>query len=58
MASKSSLAVVPVQDLMGLDNSARMNHPGTNGGNWVWRLKKLPSNAVFARIGRLIKKYR
>ena len=58
MASNSDLAVVPVQDLMGLDNDARMNHPGTNGGNWVWRLKKLPSGAVFGRLHHLIKKYR
>ena len=58
MASSAGLAVVPVQDLMGLDNTCRMNHPGTNGGNWCWRLKKLPPTSVFGRLKRLIRKYR
>ena len=58
MASSAGLAVVPVQDLMGLDNTCRMNHPGTNGGNWCWRLKKLPPASVFGRLKRLISKYR
>ena len=58
MASSAGLAVVPVQDLMGLDNTCRMNHPGTNGGNWCWRLKKLPPANVFGRLKRLIRKYR
>ena len=58
LASKANLAVVPVQDLLGLDNSCRMNHPGTNGGNWCWRLTRLPSQAVFGRLKRLIRKYR
>ena len=58
MASSAGLAVVPVQDLMWLDNTCRMNHPGTNGGNWCWRLKKLPSANVFGRLKHLIRKYR
>ena len=58
MASSAGLAVVPVQDLMGLDNTCRMNHPGTNGGNWCWRLKKPPSASVFGRLKHLIRKYR
>ena len=58
MASSAGLAVVPVQDLMGLDNACRMNHPGTNGGNWCWRLKKRPTASVFGRLKSLIRKYR
>jgi 4-alpha-glucanotransferase len=27
-----------MQDLLKLDNSARMNYPSTIGGNWQWRL--------------------
>ena len=30
--------IVPIQDWMGLDNSARMNTPGTVENNWSWRL--------------------
>ncbi len=38
MASSASLVVTPVQDVLGLDSRARMNTPGTVGGNWGWRL--------------------
>ncbi len=34
----SQLAVVPMQDYMALDNSARINAPSTTSGNWKWRL--------------------
>jgi len=37
MASVSVIAIVPLQDVLGLDNSARMNVPGTATGNWSWR---------------------
>ena len=30
--------IVPIQDWLGLDNSARMNVPGTTNINWSWRL--------------------
>ncbi|MEA3391535.1 MAG: 4-alpha-glucanotransferase [Candidatus Marinimicrobia bacterium] len=36
--SNAMWAVVPVQDLLGLDGSARMNLPGTIINNWVWQL--------------------
>lgn len=36
-ASVANLAVIPLQDLMGLGSSARFNTPGTNQGNWSWR---------------------
>jgi 4-alpha-glucanotransferase len=32
------LAVAPMQDLLGLGPEARMNTPGTTGGNWAWRM--------------------
>lgn len=32
------MAVVTMQDLLGLDGSARMNLPNTLGGNWTWRM--------------------
>jgi 4-alpha-glucanotransferase len=31
--------VIPMQDVLGLGGSARMNYPGTIGGNWLWRMK-------------------
>ena len=38
LASVAQLAVVPMQDLLGLDSAARFNTPGTTSGNWRWRL--------------------
>ncbi len=39
-SSVAKLAVIPLQDLLELGTEARMNVPGTLGGNWQWRLKK------------------
>ena len=36
--SPGVLAIVPVQDLLGLGSSARINVPGSVEGNWRWRL--------------------
>lgn len=37
-ASPCRMAIVPMQDVLGLDSTARMNYPGTVGGNWRWRM--------------------
>lgn len=34
------LAVIPIQDYLGLDNTARINFPSSLGDNWRWRMKK------------------
>ncbi|MDE6725782.1 MAG: 4-alpha-glucanotransferase [Ruminiclostridium sp.] len=36
--SPSELAIVPMQDVIGLDSKARMNTPSVLGGNWKWRV--------------------
>jgi 4-alpha-glucanotransferase len=36
--SASDTAVVPMQDVLGLGNEARMNLPGEAKGNWAWRV--------------------
>jgi 4-alpha-glucanotransferase len=38
MMSSSMLAVLPMQDVLGLGAEARMNHPGKARGNWKWRI--------------------
>ena len=38
--SKADMAVVPMQDILGLGKEARMNTPSTLGGNWTWRVDK------------------
>ena len=35
--SVANTAIVPLQDVLGLDGAHRMNTPGTPGGNWRWR---------------------
>jgi 4-alpha-glucanotransferase len=50
-ASVARLAIVPLQDVLGLDSSARMNLPASPQGNWAWRYK---SGALTERLaGRL-----
>ena len=36
LESRGTMAVIPLQDVLGLDGSARMNTPGTHTGNWQW----------------------
>ncbi|WP_036601163.1 malto-oligosyltrehalose synthase [Olivibacter sitiensis] len=38
-ASVAHLAIIPIQDILSLDERARMNTPATVGINWGWRLK-------------------
>ena len=37
LASVAEIAIVPLQDVLGLGSEARMNLPGTVSGNWKWR---------------------
>lgn len=38
-SSVSKMTIATMQDLLHLDESARMNIPSTLGGNWVWRME-------------------
>ena len=60
LGSIAEIAIIPMQDLLGLDSSARMNVPGKAEGNWGWRFRntQLPAKvkdhlalltAVYAR---------
>jgi 4-alpha-glucanotransferase len=42
LASVARLCILPLQDVLGLDNSARMNRPGLGAGNWAWRYSQIP----------------
>ena len=37
MSSVSDLAIIQLQDLMGLETESRMNSPSQDMGNWSWR---------------------
>ncbi len=39
LSSVADTAIMPMQDILGLGNEARMNVPGSGGPNWQWRLK-------------------
>jgi 4-alpha-glucanotransferase len=37
LSSVANMAIVPLQDILGLGTEARMNLPGSTSGNWAWR---------------------
>lgn len=39
LMSSADTAIIPLQDVLGLGSSARMNRPGTPRGNWAWRAR-------------------
>lgn len=47
--SPCCMAVLPMQDILHLDTEARMNLPGTIGGNWGWRMKPGAASSEVAR---------
>jgi 4-alpha-glucanotransferase len=49
LASVADLAIIPVQDVLGLGTEARMNRPGTASGNWAWRVGSGALTAAHAR---------
>ncbi|HEY9001551.1 MAG TPA: malto-oligosyltrehalose synthase [Mucilaginibacter sp.] len=46
-ASTAKTAIIPIQDILGLDSSARMNVPSSANGNWTWQL---PGDALKPKI--------
>ncbi|MCK5786604.1 MAG: 4-alpha-glucanotransferase [Candidatus Sabulitectum sp.] len=51
LASPAYLAVIPMQDILELGSSARMNTPSVASGNWNWRMTELPAVRSFSRSG-------
>jgi 4-alpha-glucanotransferase len=49
LGSVGQVAVLPLQDLLGLGSEARLNTPGTATGNWTWRV---PPGALSAELAR------
>lgn len=37
LASPANLAIIPMQDILGLDSKSRMNTPSTTKNNWKWQ---------------------
>jgi 4-alpha-glucanotransferase len=58
MSSVADTAIVPVQDVLGLDDAARMNTPGTKQDNWKWRVGPgVLNEAVAGRLRELVEVY-
>lgn len=58
MGSRADVAVVPVQDLLILDDRARMNDPSVFVGNWSWRMPPDGLSAELAQsVRRLAERY-
>ncbi|MDR2503971.1 MAG: 4-alpha-glucanotransferase [Deltaproteobacteria bacterium] len=51
LGSPADLAVIPMQDILGLGEEGRMNTPSVAAGNWEWRLPDLPGLEELARPG-------
>jgi len=54
LASRARLAVLPLPDVLGLGQEARMNRPATTTGNWRWRVPgRLLTTAAARRLAEL-----
>ena len=40
MATNANLFIAPIQDILSLDDSSRLNKPGTIKNNWRWKLNR------------------
>jgi len=58
-SSRAKWVIIPLQDILCLGSEARMNLPGTVGGNnWLWRFKKGDLTAeIEKKLTLLVQKY-
>lgn len=49
----SDVVISPLQDLAGLGDEARMNKPGTIGGNWKWQASQKDVDRAAERLMRI-----
>lgn len=54
ISSVADTAIIPLQDYLGLDETARINIPSTLGINWKWRMKKDACTKELAERIRLL----
>jgi 4-alpha-glucanotransferase len=58
LSSVADLAIIPIQDYLGLGNEARINKPSTVGDNWKWRLLENEiTEELVGKIKKLTKIY-
>ena len=54
VTSAAPVVVLPLQDLMGLDDDARMNTPATSTGNWSWHADERDMPKALLTLQRLV----
>jgi 4-alpha-glucanotransferase len=47
--TRAGMAIIPMQDWLGLREKSRMNYPATTNGNWKWRLNRRTLSGKLAR---------
>jgi 4-alpha-glucanotransferase len=58
LSSVANQALIPVQDLLGLDTRSRMNMPGVGEGNWEWRyLPDALNGEISTLLGQMTELY-
>lgn len=56
LATDAKVAIVPLQDVLGLDDTARMNVPGKADGNWCWQADAEDIKASLPHLKELAEK--
>ena len=56
MNTNANLFIAPIQDILSLDDSSRLNKPGTTKNNWKWKLnlplEEIDENIkIFSKLG-------
>lgn len=58
LASVADIAIIPLQDVLGLGSEARMNLPARPSGNWRWRYRpEMLTEEIQDRLGELTRIY-
>jgi len=58
VSSAANLAIIPIQDILGLDSRARMNRPSKIRDNWRWQMSKnMINESLSVKLLRITKKY-
>ena len=55
LASDAPLVMMPLQDILGLGDDARMNVPGVAPGNWTWQADEADIAAAENKTAQLLR---
>ena len=55
MDCRADVVILPLQDVLGLGDEARMNTPGTTGKNWAWQAKETDMKGAAEALLALVK---